>query len=100
MKIFASLAAACAVVLIAGTASAQDARIAFGDLDLASAAGAAAFDARIERAADRMCRDVRRPGSRLSDRDFCRTAVRAEAVRQLPGRAQVDYALGRVPLVV
>ena len=99
MKTFASLAAACAAVLIAGTASAGDARIAWGDLDLGTAAGAAAFDARVDAAARRMCRDAKRPGSLLSDRAYCVAAVRAEAVRQLPGSAQVDYAIARTPLV-
>ena len=99
MKTLASLAAALTVGLSAGAASAQEARIRWGDLDLSSAAGADAFDARVAAAADRMCRGVTRPGSRINDRAFCRTAVRAEAVRQLPGAVQVDYALSRLPLV-
>jgi len=33
--------------------------------------------------------------SRLNDRAFCEAAVRREAVRQLPGAAQVDYAASR-----
>lgn len=97
MKILASLVAALSIV--AGAASAQEVRIQWGDLDLSSAAGADAFDARVSAAADRMCRGVKRPGSRLSDRAFCRAAVRNEAVRQLPGAAQVDYALSRLPIV-
>lgn len=99
MKTFASLAAALAVSLAAGAASAQEARIGWGDLDLSSAAGADAFDARVEAAADRLCRGVKRPGSRINDRAFCRAAVRDEAVRLLPGAAQVDYALSRVPFI-
>lgn len=98
MKILASLTAA-ALLLTAGAASAQDARIAWGDLDLSTAAGANAFDARVETAASKMCRDVRRPGSRISDQSFCRTAARNEAIRLLPGAAQVDYALSRLPVV-
>ena len=100
MKTLASLAAVLAVSLAAGAASAQEARIGWGDLDLSSAAGADAFDARVSAAADRLCRGVRRPGSRLSDRTFCRAAVRAEAVRQLPGAVKVDYSLSRLPIVV
>lgn len=100
MKTFASLAAALTVALVAGSASANEARISWGDLDLSSVTGAVAFDARIERAADRLCRGVKRPGSRINDRAFCRAAVRAEAVRQLPGPVQVDYALSRLPVIV
>lgn len=99
MKTLASLAAVLTVSLAAGAATAQDARIRWGDLDMSSAAGADAFDARISAAADRMCRGVKRPGSRINDRAFCRTAVRDEAIRQLPGAVQVDYALSRVPIV-
>ena len=98
MKILASLTAV-ALLLTAGAASAQDARIAWGDLDLSTAAGADAFDARVETAARKMCRDVRRPGSRISDQSFCRAAARNEAIRLLPGAAQVDYALSRLPVV-
>lgn len=99
MKTLASFVAALAVSLAAGAASAREAHISWGDLDLSSAAGADAFDARVSAAAARICRGVKRPGSRISDRAFCRAAVRAEAVRLLPGADQVDYALSRLPLV-
>ena len=91
MKTFASLVAALTVTLAAGAASAQEARINWGDLDLSSAAGARAFDARVEATADQLCRSAKRPGSRINDRAFCRAAVRSEAVRQLPATVQVDY---------
>ena len=100
MKILASLVAALTVSLTAGAASAQEARVRWGDLDLSSAAGADAFDARVAAAARRMCRGAKRPASRITDRAYCRTAFRDEAVRQLPGSAQVDYALSRLPVVV
>ena len=100
MKITASLVAALTVSLAAGAASAQDVRVRWGDLDLSSAAGAAAFDARVTAAASRACRGVKRPASRINDRAFCRTAFRDEAVRQLPGAVQVDYALSRLPVVL
>ena len=100
MKTLASLVAALTVSLAAGTVSAQEAHVRWGDLDLASAAGADAFDARVTAAASRMCRGVKRPGSRINDRAFCRAAFRDEAVRQLPGSAQVDYALSRLPVVL
>jgi UrcA family protein len=99
MKTLASLAAVL-VLAAAGSASAQEARIAWSDLDLSSAAGARAFDARVEAAARKLCRTARAPGRLVNDRAWCRAAVQAEAVRLLPGRAQVDYALSRLPLVV
>lgn len=99
MKTLASLTAAL-VLAAAGSASAQEARIAWTDLNLTTAAGADAFDARVEAAADTLCRDARRPGSRLADRSFCRAAVQTEALRRLPAAARVDYALGRMPLIV
>ncbi|CAN7317047.1 UrcA family protein [Brevundimonas sp. LjRoot202] len=94
MKTLASLTAVL-IVAIAGSASAQEARIRWGDLDLSTAAGADAFDARIRSAARKMCRNIPVTGGRAA----CQTAVRDEAVRLLPGAAQVDYALSRVPLV-
>lgn len=94
MKTLASLTAVL-IVAIAGSASAQEARIRWGDLDLSTAAGADAFDARIRSAARKMCRSIPVTGGRAA----CQTAVRDEAVRLLPGAAQVDYALSRVPLV-
>ena len=99
MKTLASLVAALTVSLATGAACAQEARVQWGDLDLSSAAGADAFDARVTAAAGRMCRGVKRPGSRINDRAFCHAAVRSEAIRQLPCAVQVDYALSRLPLV-
>lgn len=98
MKTLASLAAVLTLAA-AGSATAQEARVQWSDLDLATAAGADAFDARLAAAARRMCRDARRPGSRIGDRDYCLAAFRSEAVRQLPGARQVDYALSRLPVV-
>lgn len=95
----ASLAAVAALAFT-GFASAQEARIAWGDLNMSSAPGADAFDARVETAARRLCRNARKPGSLINDRAFCRAAVQSEAVRQLPGQVQVEYALARLPLVV
>ena len=94
MKTLASLTAVL-ILATAGATSAADARIGWSDLNLASAAGADAFDQRVEAAARTLCRDARRPGSRLNDRAFCEAAVRREAVRQLPSAAQVDYAASR-----
>lgn len=99
MKTLASLAAILSLAA-AGSATAQEARIAWGDLDMSSAVGADAFDARIEAAARKLCRNARAPGRLISDRAYCRARVQAEAVRLLPGRVQVEYALSRLPLVV
>lgn len=94
MKILASVTVACALA-VAGAASAQEARIAYGDLDLTTAAGAQAFDGRIQTAARKLCRDARRPGSSIPDQDYCRAAVRNEAVRNLPSTSRAGYASGR-----
>lgn len=94
MKTLASLAAVLTLAA-AGSASAGEIRIAWGDLDLATPAGAEAFDARVRAAARKLCRNVPMIGGRAA----CQAAVRDEAVTRLPGAAQVDYALSRVPLV-
>lgn len=86
--------AATACLTAAGAASADE-RISLADLDLSRPSHVAIFDARIDRAADALCRDARRPGSRLSDRAFCEVRVRAEVMRQLPGPAREDYAEAR-----
>lgn len=93
MKTLASLAAVL-IVTAAGSASAQEARIRWGDLDLSTPAGADAFDQRVRAAARKMCRSKSIIGSTA-----CRAAVRDEAVALLPRAAQVDYALSRVPFV-
>jgi UrcA family protein len=88
------LASALAVAAVAGAASAET-RILYGDLNLSTAAGVAAFDARIANAAQSMCKDATRPVSRLSDSAHCAAAVRAEAVSQLPAQARAQYAANR-----
>jgi len=94
MKTLASLVVVLSLAA-AGSASAQEARIRWGDLDLSTPAGADAFDARVRSAARKLCRNL--PVS--AGRAACQAAVRDEAVVLLPGAAQVDYALSRVPLV-
>jgi UrcA family protein len=100
----ASLAAVAAFIIAGAVAApasaAQEARIAFGDLDMGSPVGADTFDSRVEAAARYLCRGARRPGSRISDRTFCRNAVQTEAVRLLPGRVQVEYARSRRTVVL
>jgi len=100
MKTLASLAAvltlaAVPTLLQANSANAGEVRIAWGDLDLSTAAGAETFDARIRAAARKLCRNKPMIGGFAA----CQAAVRDEAVTRLPGAAQVDYALSRVPLV-
>ncbi len=102
-RTIATLLAACTLAA-AGAASAQPyperaARIPYGDLDLATTAGARAFDARVETAARNFCRDARRPNSRVPARAECERAVREEAVQSLPEYAQVRYAVSRLPVV-
>jgi len=97
-RTLACVLAACTLAA-AGTASAQTARIAYGDLDLATTAGARAFDARVEAAARSFCRNAQRPSSRISGRSDCERAVREEALSRLPEHAQVRYAVSRLPVV-
>lgn len=93
MKVLSPILFAVAVLSVfPALAQSDDARIAFRDLDLSSAAGAAAFDNRIDRAAADLCRNFTIPGSRIVRSEACRSAVRAEAMRQLPRSRQVDYA--------
>lgn len=93
---------ALSLAVSAGAVAAQDYRIAFGDLELGSAQGATAFDRRIDRAMRKHCV---RSGSPVID-SRCAVAFRREAMRQLPGEAQAEYARARggrilvmVPLV-
>jgi len=92
-------ASALAVAAIAGAASAET-RIAYGDLNLSTAAGAAAFDARVADVAQSMCKNATRPVSRLNDRAHCAAAVRAEAVSQLSAQARAQYAANRQPITL
>lgn len=90
MHRFAAASTALAVaVLSAGAASAQS-RIAYGDLNLGSAAGAAQFDRRVDRAARAVC------GGRSSlSEATCTRQFRAEATRRLPQSDRTDYARAR-----
>nr|WP_314433069.1 UrcA family protein [uncultured Brevundimonas sp.] len=88
----ASLTAAA--LLAAGSAAAAtplEVRVAYGDLDLSSRAGATAFDARVRKAANRLCRNVR-----AIERSACRNSVQEEALSLLPDPARTDYARSRV----
>ena len=83
----AATAALAAAVLSAGAASASEYRVAIRDLDLGSIAGAARFDQRVERAAERACRS----GAPLPEAK-CVRRFRVEVMRQLPQTHRDDYA--------
>lgn len=87
---FVAATAVAVALFAAGTASAQDLRIAFGDLDLASPEGAAQFDRRVTRAARRACDG----GSPLATA-ACMVRFRAEAQTLLPEVRRDEYARGR-----
>ena len=91
-----------AAAAVSSAAVAQDYRIAFGDLDLGSTRGAAAFDQRVGAAARRACL---RSGSPMLD-VRCAARFRDEAMRQLPAAAREDYVrtrsgriLAQVPVI-
>lgn len=92
MKVLSSVLFAVAVLSVSPALAQDEATIAFRDLDLSTAAGAAAFDGRIDQAAADLCRNFTVPGSRIVRSQACRSAVRAEAMRQLPRSRQIDYA--------
>lgn len=69
------------------------ARVAFGDLDLASASGARTLEARIERSARRTCAHIN--GRSITGRSDCLAGFREEALDRLPLSAREDYARGR-----
>lgn len=86
------LSLAGAALLYAAPAAAQDTlRVPFGDLDLSTGAGAAAFDARAAEAARDACR--RGPSGMVDT--TCVKVVQREIVRQLPAARQDDYARAR-----
>ena len=95
LRITAAAAAALALLGAAGPVFASDARIDVSDLDLSRPAHVAILEARVETAARTLCRDARRPGSRLSDRAFCEAQVRAEVERQLPATARAGNVEAR-----
>jgi UrcA family protein len=85
-----ALALAAATLLHAAPAAAQTVRVPFGDLNLSTAAGAEAFDARAAAAARAACA----VGPRLVN-DNCVRRVQQEAVRGLPAARQDDYVRAR-----
>lgn len=83
--ILMAMAASC-VVLAAAPASAQDMRVEYSDLNLATKAGQKALDRRIDAAARNFCNyDAVVTGSRVksSDATRCYREAKAEAKKQL-----------------
>lgn len=97
-RLVATVLAACALAG-ASAASAEPTRIPYGDLNLASTEGAAAFEARVDAAARQFCRVTPRPLSRLAERVNCEREFRDEAFSLLPSHAQARYAVSRLPVV-
>ena len=95
IRLAAASAALAVAVLSAGAASAQNYRIAFGDLDLGSSEGVARFDQRVDRVARTVCTvDTPLPDAQ------CVRRFRVEAMRQLPDATREDYARTRSGRVV
>lgn len=91
MKTFIAASAAVVAILTSGAAMAQDIRIPYGDLDLASAEGAKTFDRRVDRALRTACRG----GSRLQSAQ-CVSSLRGDIEALLPAARQAEYAQGRM----
>ena len=87
-RITAALAAT-AMLAVASAASAQETRIAYGDLDLSTAAGAQTLDQRVNTAAANLCRNLRTADSRLNRRNNrCEADTRQQIRSQLPREAR------------
>ena len=84
--------ATCLSLLACGSATAQDSRhrVRINDLDLATAEGADAFDARVQRAARSACQGLA-PLAAIQ----CRTAVAREFENALPEARRDNYARAR-----
>lgn len=88
-----SLGAAVPATSVSDQPIVPAARVAFGDLDLASASGARTLEARIERSARRTCTALN--GRSVSGRSDCLAGFREEALDRLPAPAREDYARGQ-----
>lgn len=90
MKSLVAITAAAVTLVTSGAATAQDSRIRFGDLDLATPEGAARFDRRVDRAARSLC-----GGQSPLVTTACVTRFKAETQTLLPGARREEYARGR-----
>jgi UrcA family protein len=84
MKVLSPVLFAVAVLSVSpALAQSNEARIAFRDLDLSTAAGAAVFDSRVDQAAASLCRNFTVPGSRIVNRRPCEYARAPRGARQV-----------------
>ncbi len=90
MKAFAAATTLAVALIAASAASAEDIRVAYGDLDLASAAGAQQFDRRVNRAVRNACQ-----GGSHREAAQCAASLRAELQSLLPSVRREEYARGR-----
>lgn len=72
---FIGAALAAGLVALSAPAAARDARVSYGDLDLATAAGRAELDKRIDRAAAEACAAEPLTGSRIRKSSLVRKCV-------------------------
>lgn len=89
-RIVSTALAALCLLSAAGAASAQDHRVAYGDLDMASPADASRFDRRVSRAARSAC-----DGGAPLATAVCVTRFKAEVMERLPAAFREDYARAR-----
>lgn len=90
MKTFTAATALVVALLAAASASAQDVRVPFGDLNLSTPEGAARFDQRVRRAARNHC-----GGRSPLAQALCVAQLKAEIHALLPAPRRDEYARGR-----
>ncbi|HRO34371.1 MAG TPA: UrcA family protein [Brevundimonas sp.] len=73
----------------------QSNAVQWDDLDVASAAGAAELDQRINTAARRACRGVRATGSNMSQTAFCRSQIRDSVMARMDEPTREGYVQAR-----
>jgi len=85
-------AIATAMLAMSSAASAQTHSVAYGDLDLSSAAGSRTLDQRISRTSRDLCRSYNG-----LDQAHCERGIRLEVMGKLSASARADYAAAREP---
>lgn len=80
--------AALPITALTTAAHAAEYRVPVADLNLATAAGAAKFDARLQMATNALCGAQRQ----IAVRNSCKAGVRAEAMEQLSTQQRVQLA--------
>jgi UrcA family protein len=86
----AAIATAAFPAIALGFAHAEPATVRISDLDMSRPAHVAIYQARVERAADKLCASV--DGRDLARMAACRKAVHAEADDKLAGAGRVTVA--------